>query len=457
MNRTNRESEFTQKIDILEICMDFLKVFRRMWGRVVLLAMVGTLLMAYQTDKQYLPYYTASSTFTINICQEQQGDISSSSNFFDNEAAEQMAITFPYILTSGVLQKKAAQELGVSAVPGAIHASVLEGTNILTLSVTDTDPERAYKTLQAVVNNYPSVSEVIVGKVNMRLLDETGVPSAPDNVKDLVSGGVKGAVFGVALGILWVAVVTLLRKTIRREEDCPRLVNQRCLGTLPFVRFKERSKKKEHYLNILNEDISIEFKEGIRMIRNKVERHAKDNSLKTILVTSALAGEGKSTLAVNLAISLAQEGRKVALVDCDLRNPSDSEILNVEKTKGLVDYLNKAAKVNECIYSPSELEIDQKIKFIFMPGGKAVADGTPLLGSERMKWVIDFFKDRMDYVILDSAPVGLLTDASVLAQHADGALFIVKKDYARIDHILDGMEHLAESNIQIIGCVLNGD
>ena len=170
------------------------------------------------------------------------------------------------------------------------------------------------------------------------------------------------------------------------------------------------------------------------------------------MVTSALAGEGKSTIAVNLAISMAQEGKQVALIDCDLRNPSDSAILNIDAKKGLVDFLNKSAKLSECMYNASMLGIVEKIKFLFIPGGNAVSDGANLLGSERMKQVVESLQDRVDYLILDSAPVGLLTDASILAQYADGAVFIVKKDFAKADYIL-----LAESNIHMIGCILNGE
>lgn len=446
-----------EKIDLTSICVDFIRVLQRMWLYVVILAVIGASVFGVHANNQYQAYYTASATFTINIRAEQQNGTGASTSYFDNEAAEQMAIIFPHILTSGVLQRRVAKELGVTSVSGMISADAVENTNLLTLSVRDQDPERAYATLQAVMNNYPAISEVIVGKLNMKLLDETGVPTVPDNPKDIKKSVAKGALAGAALGCAWMGLVTVLRKTIRREEDCPRYVNQKCLGSVPFVHFKERSKKVEKRINIAEETTSAEFKEAIRIIRNKVERSAKENSLKVILITSALAGEGKSTIAVNLAISLAQEGKQVALVDCDLRNPSDSGILNMEIKNGLVDYLNKSAKLSECMYKASFHGVTDKIKLLFIPGGKAVADGAALLSNERMKEVVASLKDRMDYVILDSAPVGLLTDASIVAQYADGAVFIVKKDFAKADHILNGMEHLAESNIHMIGCVLNGD
>lgn len=454
----NMENEDLQKIDLVTLCVDFLRVFRKMWLHILILAVIGAGISGVKANSDYRAYYTASCTFTITIREEQStGSVTTSSSFFDNSAAEQMALTFPHILTSGVLQRRAAAELGLPSLPGSVQASVVEDTNLFTISVRDTDPERANATLQAVINNYPSISESIVGKVNMNMLDETGVPTQPDNPKNIKNAVVNGAIMGAGIGFVWAVLIAICRRTIRREEDCPRYVNQRCLGSVPFVHFKERSRKVETHLNILNEAVGFDFEEAIRIIRNKVERSAKENAIKVILVTSALAGEGKSTIAVSLALSMAKEGKKVALVDCDLRNPSDSSILGVEAEKGLIDFLKKDIPFQECVCADKFEGIGEKNKFIFIPGGNAVADGANLLGTARMKKVVDSLKEQMDYVILDSAPVGLLTDAGVLAQYAESAVFIVKKDFARADHILNGMEHLAESNIHMMGCVLNGE
>lgn len=333
MSRRNEieYNEGMELIDIMTMLTDFWRVFRKMWKHMVLLGIIGAVFCYLRGSMSYQPSYTASATFTINIRQEQPDGTTLNSGFFDNATAEQMAKTFPHILTSGVLQRKVAKDLGVAGMPGFLTASVMEDTNLLTIAVHDLDAERAYKTLQAVVKNYPQISEVIVGKINMEMLDETGIPALPDNPKNLKSITIKGGLAGILLGLLWMGVVMISRKTVRREEDCLKLINQKCLGSVPRVRFKERSRKIEHHLNIMEENIDQEFAETFRIIRNRVQRSTRENQLKSILVTSTLAGEGKSTIAVNLALSLMQEGKRVALVDCDLRHPSDSAILNLEE------------------------------------------------------------------------------------------------------------------------------
>ena len=456
-NQENEKSQEMELIDITGLLSDYLRIFRKMWAWVLILTISGSGIFYVRARMQYQPRYTASATFTINIQSDQQvGGNSGSSNFFDNSAAEQMATTFPYILTSGVLKRKVAKDMGTGVVTGTIEASVVENTNLLTISVTDVDAERAYVTLQSVIKNYPSVSEVIVGKVNMEMLDETGIPPEPDNPRDFKRGAVKGAAFGFLLAMAWTALLVVTRRTVRKEEDIHRWMHTRCLGAVPEIHEKRRTRSSQMRKVLTDPKIDEKFLEAFRMIRNKIEYSAHTYHMKTFLITSALAGEGKSTVAVNLALSLAQSGKKVALIDCDLRHPTDRKILDLDSGDGLAEILEKKVKMSECLIGSTELGLPSDVELLFLPGGSTMKDGSEFLGTELMKHIIEKMEEWADYVILDSAPAGLLTDAVVLAQYADGAIFVVRKDFARVDYIMDGMEHLAESRIQIIGGILNG-
>lgn len=424
----DQEKEKSQElglIDITEILSDYLRIFRRMWAWVLIFTILGAGLSYVRARLQYQPVYTASATFTVNIQREQQGVADTgSASFFNNSTAEQMAKTFPYILT---------------------------------ISVTDRDAGRAYATLKSVEKNYPSISEVIVGKVNMEMLDETGIPAEPDNPKAFRKNAVKGAAAGLLLVMIWTGILVVTRRTVRKESDIHRWMNTRCLGTVPEVHEKRRSRSTTMRMILTDPKVEEKMQESFRIIRNKIEYNAQEYHMKTFLVTSALAGEGKSTVAVNLALSLAQAGQRVTLVDCDLRHPTDRQILGIEENGvGLREVLEHKAKLKECLMKAEDIGLDPDMRMIFLPGGKTISDGSDLLGTELMGRIIEKLEEISDFVILDSAPAGLLTDAVVLAQYADGAAFVVRKDFARVDYIMDGMEHLAESNIQIIGGILNG-
>ena len=453
----NEKSQEPELIDITEMLSDYFRIFRRMWAWVLILTLLGTGIFYIRARVQYQPRYTASATFTVNIQRDQQGvGESGTVAFYNNSAAEQMAKTFPYILTSGVLKRKVAKDMGTGSVTGNIQANVAENTNLLTISVTDRDAGRAYAILQSVIKNYPEISEVIVGKTNMEMLDETGIPPEPDNPKEFKKSALKGGLFGFLIAALWTALLVVTRRTVRKESDIHRWMHTRCLGTVPEIHEKRRSGTSQTRMVLTDPKVEEKLQESFRMIRNKVEYHAHEYHLKTFLITSALAGEGKSTIAVNLALSLAQAGKKVVLIDCDLRHPTDRKILNLDPGEGLGEVLEHKKKLAECIIKSKDMGLDPEMRLMFLPGGTSLKDGSELLGTEFMHRIIARMEEWADYVILDSAPAGLLTDAVVLAQYADAAVFVVRKDFARVDHIMDGMEHLAESQVQIIGGILNG-
>ena len=448
----NRNVHTVEKIDIIVCIKDYINVLLKLWLPIIVLIVLFAGLFGYRGYRGYTPVYTASATYAINI----QDGSSSNKRFYNNSTAEQMAKTFPHILTSGVLQRKVAADMGLEGIPGSVSASVEPNTNFLTIAVTSMNPEDAYNVLQSVVKNYPSVSELIIGKVDMELLDETGIPTAPDNTRSIIRKVIKGGIIGALIGMIWAFLLTFTRRTIRREDQCIKYVNMRCIGKIPFQHQKVRSKKEKKELNLLDKEISTEFSEVFRIIRNKVEYSAKKNNIKVIIVTSALAGEGKSTVASNLALSLSMDGKKVALIDCDLRNPSIADVLNYENEKGLIDYLKGDAHLSKCVVKGKEA-FEYKLPIIFIPGGKPVADGSKYLGSEKMNFLIEKLKTQTDYIILDTAPAGLMTDAGMLAQHADGVICVIKNDYARIEDIIEGMESMSKSDIHVMGCVLNGN
>lgn len=458
MNTQSEEIRQTEDglIDIVGLLMDYLRTLRRMWIWVLMLAVAGGTFAYVRDYMTWSPRYTASATFTITASQDGSDATSGSYAFYDNSTAEQMANTFPYILTSGVLSRRAAETMGRDAVSGQIQASSEENTNLFTMSVTDVDAELAYETLQAVIECYPDVAEVIIGRTNMQLLDETGIPAHPDNPRNGKKALAKGAAVGAFLGLLWTGTVMLSRMTVKKKEDFQTRAHMKCLGEVPQIAMKKRSRANRNILNILNEKTDPRFEEALQLIRGKIEYSAWRHHSAIILVTSALAGEGKSTLAVNLALAFSKSGKRAALIDCDLRHPSDRKILGLEDGEGLYEVLTKEAKLKDVLMTGKDLNMDEEFKFCFLPGGKAAEDGSRLLGSESMQKIIEAVKGKVDYVILDSAPAGLLTDAGVLAQYADSAVFVIRRDFASTTHIMEGLEELSESHIHMIGGILNG-
>lgn len=162
------------------------------------------------------------------------------------------------------------------------------------------------------------------------------------------------------------------------------------------------------------------FSEALRTLRSGIHMSDVDKPPKIIQVTSAVPGEGKSTVAISLAISAAFSGLKVVLVDADLRHPSASRFFKLEQEKGLVDVLTGTARAEEVMARRKDL------KLMIIPAGSKSLNPPDVLGSERMKALVGQLQGSFDYVVVDTPPVGPVVDAVIVARLADKTVFVVR-------------------------------
>lgn len=220
---------------------------------------------------------------------------------------------------------------------------------------------------------------------------------------------------------------------------------------MPAVVFKKRSNSKDLPVTIDTEGIPFAFVEAIRTLRHRIEREANKCNARTIVITSALQSEGKTTAAANIAIALANKRKNVLLVDGDLRNPSITTALGLEDAKmGMVDLLS-----GNC--APSEILIPYKNRkhLAILPGGKPVDNPSALWSRESVKQLFDKMKSNSDYVIIDAPPSAIVSDASLIARYADGCVYVVRQDYADINTLREGMEMLTGTGCKLLGGILN--
>jgi capsular exopolysaccharide synthesis family protein len=189
------------------------------------------------------------------------------------------------------------------------------------------------------------------------------------------------------------------------------------------------------------------FSESFRTLRSGILMSDVDAPPKVIHITSSCPSEGKSTIAVSLAISAVSAGLKVALVDADLRHPSTSRFFKIEQKKGLVDLLTGAATLNEVVTFKSD-------KVAVIPAGAKSVNPPDLLGSERMKAFIEQLRQNFDYVVIDTPPVGPVIDAVLVAGLADKTLFVVRWASTARDEVQGSIQKLSVQK-RVAGIVLN--
>lgn len=448
MESTEKERiEETEKIDIISFAGDFLYGLKKLWLLILVLTLAGAGISYFRTSYTYTPQYVASATMSVTAPGGQ---------YIGAQTASQMAEVFPYILTSGVLEDVVAREMGMDSVPGSISATAEEGTNLLTMSVTSDDPQMAYDILHTVIDCYPEVAEFVLGNTSLTILDETGVPS--DTQKEVVVRGSyrRGAIMGAGAGLVILCLYILLKKTVKSKDKLKSQINLPDMGSLPYIRNKKRKKKPEqNKVSLINERTPASYQEAMRRLRIRVLKEVEENQTKTIMVTSSIPGEGKTTVAVNLAISLVRQGKKVVLVDCDLRNPSIADFLGItEQRSGIDSVLHKKAAVTDVL---TEIDVNGENKLTLLLGEEEEKTDISLLGSKRMEGLIAELKNMADVVILDTAPAQLLADAALMARFVDAALYVIRYDYTKMYKIREGIQALAMSKIKMLGYVFNCD
>ena len=472
--KTKQHTEAPEPIDLTALLGELWRIFTRMFWVPLVLAVLAGGLLGLRSWRGYTPMYRSEATFTVQLLSNQY-DITGVDSYYDKAAAEQLANTFPYLLSSDLMQQLLQRELGVGWLNGSITAQSVANTNLFSVQVTSTSAQDAYDILNGVIAVYPQVANYVVGSTELTVLVPPAVASQPYNAFQPTRTIIKGAVLGFGVGVVFLLVLAMASKTIRTREDMKKWMNVPCLGTLPTVSFKRRTGKTGgtgHALfvydtqksfkrrtgktggtvTILNDRTGSAFQESIRSLRIRFLREAERQESKVFLVSSTVPGEGKTTVAVNLALTLGQNGARVILVDMDLRKPSVKKALGLTApSKGVPELLRGGEE------SPKAALMElEGTRVRVLAGDKAVENPRRQLESRKLSGLIKALREEADYVVIDTPPNGLLGDSTAMATLADGILYVVRAGKAQVPHIMDSIQLLSSSRTPLMGCVLNG-
>lgn len=429
-----------QKLDLMSLLGDFGKIARRYLLLCLVLVILCGAFFGLRHYRAYVPLYRASASFSVRVANPLYGSIGA----YNTATAEQMAKTFPYVLTSGVLQERVRNHLGIPYMPSVSVTTSTSGS-VITIQVTDRDPKLAWDALQAVILYYPEIAEYVVGPTILVLLHESGVPTAPINAMQLKSAVIKGAILGFGLWAIFIFALAMMVNTIRDEKELKKLLNIPCLGQIPHIR---RSTKKGGAL-LYQQIRSAGLSESVRLLRLRVEKALAEQEKRVLLISSAIPGEGKTTVSANLALALAHKGKKVLLVDCDLRNPSVAKTLGLQDLPMIGQYLEGQLEMSKVISATPYKNL------YVVSGGTEKGAGVKSLRMSRLAELIKATRQKFDIVILDTPPCSLLADAAEYATMADCGLMVVRQEYASREQIVDGVQRLSDASLPLIGCAMN--
>ena len=388
------------------------------------------------------PMYRASVTLYVNNTQsgERVDSISSSSL----SASKQLVNTYISIIKSNTVLERVAEQAGLAweseTLRETLSAEQVGDTELFTVHILHEDPETAARIANAVAEVAPGKIGNIVEGSSAKIVDYATVPDSfdtPDYRERAVMGGAVGCVLAVVIAIL----LFLLDGRIKDKADLTQLYPCPVLGEIPRMEGE----------NLLSEDVDELVREAYRTVRaNVVFSLPKERECAVLAVTSALRGEGRSITAMNLAVSMARADRRVLVIDCDLRAPGLARLLGREVSAGLCELILDRGLRNSAVFHDETLGVD-----VILPGGSS-ADSSELLGSARMRRLLEELKQDYDYIILDTPPVVLTADGAVLASESDGVLFVVQANRSRREPLVRGVEQLNFAGARILGFVLNG-
>ena len=440
------DSENVQQIDLISM----LKDIGREWITILLLSIAAALFADIWICATYQPEYKTSTTFVVTA----KG---MNSNIYQNlTSTKDLAQQFTEILGSNVLKKKVAQEIGVISLDVETSVDLVPETNLITLSVKAKTAAESYRVLRSVMENYNTVSDYAIKNVIIETIQQPSVamsPSNPLNEKRMVL-----KVFLIAAGclIVLVAGISYIRDTIKNPGEVSSKLDTRLLGTIAYEK-KSKSlsmNRKKGYLSMLisNPLRSFAYVESSKMAASRVRSYMDKEQAKVLLVTSVMENEGKSTVAANLALSLAQEGNRVMLMDCDFRKPAQFKIFDVRDNEetDLGDVLINHKSADRIIRNWNDSNL-------YMILNKTSSNSIEtLLKSTTLKQIIAFCRERMDYVVVDTSPLALVADTEELAQMTDASVLVVRQDTVLAKDINDAIDILNNTRGKVIGCILNG-
>ena len=428
--------------------LDYLSLLRKYWRSIAAITLVAISLAAtYCLLAQ--PTYTskASLFFSVNSANS-ASDLNAGSSY-----AESQVQSFAKVARTDIVLQPVIDKLGLAATPEQLAeqmtVTVPTKTATLDLAVVANSPDSAAQLANAISEQLvtttidqlsppspdgtKSVTATIISSAELPV-----VPTTPNTMRNLALGAMLGLLLGAGLAI----VRDMLNLSIHSERDIERVTEIPVIGVVPEDDDAVRNPL------VLHADPHSQRAEAYRSLRTNLQFLGLDRGKRSIVVTSSVPGEGKTTTAINTASTLAAAGERVLLIDADLRRPKVARYLSVEGGVGLTTVLIGEAKLGDVVQpcGVSDLHV--------VAAGALPPNPAELLGLPQMQQLLAEASRRYDTVIIDAPPLLPVTDAAVLSRITDGTLVVVGSSIARRPQLAKALEALERVDTRILGLLL---
>lgn len=427
---------------------DYLGIFRRQWILIVAGALLG-LMVGGGLSMLIQPTYTARTQLFASM--QNSGSVQELQQ--GNTFAEARVQSYVRTVETPIVLQPVIDRLGLHTTPEKLAKKVTAGadlnTVIINISVVDSSPDQAAaiakgvgESLIAAVDALEKPKNAGSSPVNLSVVTPAvppDAPTAPDTKRNLALGLFLGLLAGLAAAFLRAALDNL----VHSEADLRKTTDAPLLGAIPF---DHQAVKKPLLTEVGGQSSRAE---AYRQLRTNLQFTNVSGQRTAVLVTSSVPGEGKSTTAINLAITLAQAGQRVCLVDADLRRPMIHDYLGLPKDIGLTTALMGTTPLAEAIQSWGS------DRLFVLTSGQVPPNPSELLGSEEMKDLVVRLRRDFQTVIIDSPPLLPVTDAAVLSQHVDGVALVIGAEKIKHQELAKSLRMLVMVDATLLGVILN--
>ncbi len=424
----------------------YLTLLARRW-RTILAATALGLLAAFGLTALMTPQYTAATRVHFAVRGgESVSELAQGSTFTESQMS-----SYVEAVRSDLVLEPVVEDLGLAvgtrALAEVIDVTAPEGTMVLEIAVTDPDATHAAELANAVAAELARAAAVLTPApsdgsepVVATVLTRAYVPDSPTSPR-LAAILALGGVLGLLVGVAWAVVRRLTDTRVRSAEDVAELTDVPVIGTVAFEQAASRA--------FVDDDPTGALAEAIRQLRTNLTFVHRGDDARSLVVTSSVAGEGKTVTAINLAIAMGNAGARVILVDADLRRPAVASYLGLEGRAGLTTVLIGAAELSEVVQTWHRGAVDVLVSGVIPP------NPSELLGSTEMTTLLAELTGAYDLVVLDSPPVLPVTDAAVLSTLAGGTVLVAGADRVHRAQLRESLETLVRVGARLRGIALN--
>ena len=408
------------------------------------------------------PYYTASVQMYVN-----PNVSDASANLSELNYAQKVVTTYINFLQTKVFYKQVIEESKLDytrdQLEGMTKIQSINNTEIFQISVTSLNPYDSFALVKSMQEIAPQLITSIKHTAEISVVDPVVLPTSPSSPNILLNtiiGGMAGFILSVVAFILW----EIIDVNIKNQEDLAKRYQLPILGTIPNLDIYKKRKHltKKILTNIgkhkkiirkdesINDDTKFIITEAYKSLRTNLHFTLRWDGCKKILISSPIPEDGKSTTSANIAITIAQTGSKVLLIDCDMRKGRLHSFFDLKSAVGVSDALSGMIDVNEVIQDTSYKNL-QVIAIGSMPPNPA-----ELLASIQMEELIKKLEKVYDYIIIDTPPVNVVSDSLSLVKLVNGVVIVVREGNTSYSNITSAVAKYEFVEANILGFVING-